>query len=125
MREPVARRFRDIREKDVVCEREGEVLEVVHILDDTDNNSLPRLILYNPNSTRFIIMGHPDQYIGLLYRPWPEGKTEQDMRTDLRGAAGFFHERNMGLEPLREALDAYELGKPFDQTEHQPSSSQI
>jgi len=55
---------------------------------------------------------HQGLILELVYRPLTDGKTEAQMLAEARDAAGFFAERGMGIVPLRELMDAYELGKP-------------
>lgn len=134
MRKPVAKRFQDIRPGDVVCEKEGEYYEI---------ERCGSLLITHPNIHLYIkdkglanLYGHPDQIIGLLYRPWPEGKTEMDMLRNISFQAFWTYELKVKMnEPwvhggelpkkaspeldeaitkLHELIEVYELGKPLD-----------
>lgn len=75
---------------------------------------------------RMALHGEPDQFIGLVHRPWPEGKTAEDMRDAIAGfswevmtdsdlhCANSGHGMENSIEALRGAIDDYLLGKPLN-----------
>ena len=101
--------FREVQLGDIVGERVTEAYEITQtrVLGDPVH---PRIVLNLKDAG--VYTNQPDAIIGLLRRPYPEGKTEVQMMAEARDAADFFAERGMGIVPLREALEAYELGKP-------------
>ena len=56
-----------------------------------------------------------DEIVGLIYRPWPAGKTEEDMLWEIERRAAQIQPGRPNdpqvLSELREAIEAYELGK--------------
>lgn len=122
-------RFRDVRPGDVVSQgartRPEDVMEVVGVEGPPVEGYREMVgLCVKGMSARFF--GLADKVLLLVRRPWPEGKTEEDMLDRLRQAARRA-ELVLAARPcpptsnpdpavviagLREALDAYELGKP-------------
>jgi len=68
-----------------------------------------------------------DQLCILLHRPWPEGKTEQDMLEEvISHAASLVAVQDLpelfsrALDELHNAIDAFKLGLPFDSAQGKP-----
>lgn len=116
-------RFRDVRPGDVICKEAHQPREVGAVSKEQD----PYVDLFIRDGG--LIMGRPEEIIGLIHRPWPDGKTEQDMLkaifsiikkipTVSYGAPKQLFEEFwstaliMCTPELGEAIDAYELGKP-------------
>ncbi len=99
--------FKDVLPGDVVCKEVGRTRQVGAVSAERD--PYVELFFREGGFTK----GRPEELIGLVHRPWPEGKTKEQMLAELRLAAAFFAEKGMGWVPLREALEAYELGKPL------------
>ena len=94
--------FKDVKPGDVVLRyADGEPRKV--------ERAQGTVLVFKNNEA---INGTPNQLIGLVHRPWPEGKTEEEMLDAVINAAhrpGVFH--SYRLSELRAALDAYELGE--------------
>lgn len=114
--------FRDVRVGDVVCVQEGVKLKVVDIGEGSNDAPADVQLHMEGGGVR---CGYPDELIGLCYRPYPEGKTAQQMRDEiwrhaqrlasLMDGGGHIEVHLSGVDviigQLREAMDAYELGK--------------
>ncbi len=67
-----------------------------------------------------IVTGSQNRIVGLIHRPWPEGKTEEDMINDVlvamisTGATRSREDFKQKLPALREAIEAWELSKPLE-----------
>ncbi len=115
--------FRDVRAGDVVCIEEGVRLRVEDISEGSNDTSTDIILNIERGGMHH---GWPNELIGLCYRPWPEGKTAQQMRDEiwrhaqrlasLMDGGGHIEDHLSGVDviigQLREAMDAYELGKP-------------
>ena|SRR3989344_5788950 len=113
-------RFKDVLVGDVACEYHGDNHRVetsgvsTLVFDDRD-------VILNTcalsDMGKSTLVGHPDKFIGLLHRPRPEGKTEADMKRTALGLARHVlaasdEAQDAAMVELREALEAWELGKP-------------
>ncbi len=82
-----------------------------------------------PGTMTFILKGgrrltlHEYDIVGLGHRPWPERKTEEDMRAPIIFFANLvcaLHRTELtasldkAASDLREAIEDYELGKPLE-----------
>ena len=108
--------FEDVRPGDVVCRKVGRSCTVGALSIEQD----PYIQLFTREEG--FVMGRPGELIGLLHRPWPEGKTEGDMWREVMVLVSDLYGQNLpslralGLATqLREAIEAYELGKPLEE----------
>src|SRR5262245_55470567 len=88
MREPVARRGKEIQVGDIICDGLGaqrDVIEheVVEVSKRGKHYRHIRLNLKNGGTIDCL----PEAVVGLLYRAWPPGKTNSDMLQALVVAA--------------------------------------
>lgn len=107
--------FKDVQAGDVVCQDADKHRTVGAVSEER-----------NPYIQLFIreggfIQEKPDQLIGLVHRPWPEGNTEEGMRASIILFAYLvctLHQTELtasfdkATSDLRKAIEAYELGKP-------------
>ena len=115
--------FKDVRAKDWVCDAEETGAMEVLSCETVDQGSAIRLHLVGGD----VLQDIPGKFIGLLYRPRPEWKTEKDLRDDLRLYASLIltteeiedsgESYHLALMLLRMAMDAHELGKPLNNSE--------
>ena len=124
-------RFNEVKVGDVVCgeteDIRGEVLRVFH---DTELGWL-RIVLV---CKHLRLYGRPEEIIGLVRRPGPEGKTEDQMLGGVVVLAGSLVGQRehcdqasvlIGLDKLHDAIEAYKLGKPIDDAQgKKPSDPQ-
>lgn len=114
-------RFSDVRMGDVVCKKVGENCEITG-WEQASEATYPKRILYRRDGGT--IEGHPDELIGLVHRPWskPEFYMMGDIDCEVR-TLSIRWDPVRGISPkvkqdviqiLREAIEAYELGKPLD-----------
>lgn len=110
-------RFKDVRPGDVVCKEADRPRKVGAVSEERD----PYIQLFTREGGFF--QGKPEEVIGLLHRPWPEGKPKWQMLTELGRASAVVAAMIAQVDYdedifraqvafLRNALDAYELGKP-------------
>jgi hypothetical protein len=112
--------FGEVRKGDVVCKRIDQPHEVDRVFRFKGNPSVLNLHC----TDEAMLSGKPEDVIGLLHRPWPEGATERNAwacielfillvlavrKTSLRLAPY--------LGSLCEAIETYELGKPLNNSE--------
>jgi len=109
--------FKDVRPGDVVCEEMGEPHEILKVQGPIDQ-IYPIVVLYIKDAG--ILQNKPDAIIGLLHRPWPEGKTEKDMLNEVVELAlgiclPYPDPQDIALDKLHKASEEYELGKPLEE----------
>lgn len=101
--------FKDVQVDDVVCKQAYKFLEVGGLSEARD----PYIELFIKGGG--IITGRPNELIGLVRRPRPEGKTEGDMLNEIRRCAFRAVEPGRPIIPelkaLLEAIEAHELSK--------------
>lgn len=120
--------FKDVRPGDMVAEGSGEIFGWYQVTAcETPNAATVYLYIVGGN----VLVGFPHQLIGLFHRPWPEGKTEREMlnaievplRKCVEGSVeedgSIYVDLRRGevldFSVLRDAIEAYELGKPLEQ----------
>ncbi len=110
--------YGDVRVGDVVkCRKMGICLEVERISPPHGGEHHVALFVKERGGIR-VLEEYPNHPIDLAHRPWP--RDEREMREEVLDKAhdltnhpqlGSFDEK---LGSLREVIEAYELGKPFD-----------
>ncbi len=107
-------RYGDVRPGDVVTRSIDERHQISRI--DVGNDG--RIRLYIGDSDVYLA-GPPNQLIGLTYRPWATGGHGHSVRLVEMLAREFLLRHDFASErerakvvALREALEAYELGRP-------------
>lgn len=115
--------FKDVKPGDVICQKTGVFREVGALSQSSD----PYIELFIKESGG-IVTGRPNQIIGLVHRPWPDGETEEGMVEKIVSYAGIVfgggHDlvssdtstrirMQEWLTDLQKAINAYELGKPL------------
>lgn len=120
--------FKDVQKGDVVCFWTDCLLEVSEVEVHPDH-----VVLHAKDASGGPpggkLPGSPEEFIGLLHRPWPEGKTERYMLHEISAKAYEFNEAaeegdveraRAVAQSLREAIEAWELSKPFDEAQGEP-----
>lgn len=115
---------RDVRNGDVITSNDLHHPRGYEVVSVSDRGALIR---FKDNHGCEPQIGST-KFVTLLHRPWPEGKTEEDMLNLLGAVSGTLaveiqkqasSDRTFRvttlIEGVRRILDAYELGKPFDQ----------
>ncbi|MEK7638241.1 MAG: hypothetical protein AAB375_02350 [Patescibacteria group bacterium] len=119
-------RFADVKQGDVVSRgltEEYERFTAAESAEPFEQTGVISIRLKNGGK----LLGNPDELIGLLHRPWPEGKTDRKWRKEIEVLLliawraveedNWQHGPDYGrsdlhLAALHKAMDAYELGKP-------------
>lgn len=112
--------LKDVLPGDVVFHTPGEcykVADVSRLFGPEVPDHLESIALFIVGNPCFQISGPANEVIGLLHRPWLEGKTEAQMQEDILELAGRLlncpeSEKDETARQLRETIEAYELGKP-------------
>jgi hypothetical protein len=109
----------EIRAGDSVRTQLGGRTQLVLEASGNAEDAKRHLILSPEEGVALWYEAAPDTPIILVRRPRPRGKKEQDMldRVRYRARLAAEDQKTYNLEQLREAIDAYELGKPFDSTQ--------
>lgn len=118
---------RELQTGDKVLLRENVTIEVKGTLRGEEGpEQKPVVYVFDTAGRQWVL--HPGDIVQPVHRPLPEGKTEEDMlrvvEEEARRTAGaisdrlgrhmhdHYEEPDEVLPALREAMDAYELGKP-------------
>jgi len=125
MQRPVSIRFDEVRAGDVLLEEEGRPLYVEKVQSEGYDGRPLKALWIKPGG---ILRGWNDQFVGLLHRPYELDKKWYNLLGELwtviRNVEKFLAQTAGRVDPeymqqlekhmrlLREAQDAYELGKP-------------
>ena len=114
--------YKDVRPGDVVGRSSRERITISAVVNgielDYAGNDLIRLFI--DGFEGMYLAGPPEQLIGLIHRPWPQGQTIFDLLNEIgrlgSGVQPLHHLGATSLEQamteLREAIEVFELGFP-------------
>ncbi len=136
-----------------ICFKDVKCGDVVQLSGDGPSHTVTRAypervdgsgrIVLVDDGADWVTQGRPDQFIGLLHRPWQE-RQQKNIGTDaylrfkialaahrvavvfniIEEGQAHWTDGEEAITRLREVIEAYELGKPFDSAQGKPSKSE-